>query len=197
MTNLEVTPSESILVAIDISKSRNDILIDIPRATRHQCLVVLNTRSEHDRLIERLLAFGRPVIAGFEATGKLPSAARIPTTSSWLCTSAGVLGSSRAGLVRPCTMDGTRTIRKTLRSFCTCSKSEPHRRTVIRSARRQRHPGAVKDARGHLEGEDGALAPTAHTLSAALFSRDCSLRWQLAQRLVPCLPWQFRTRRAS
>ena len=69
MTNLEVTPSESILVAIDISKSRNDILIDIPRATRHQCLVVLNTRSEHDRLIERLLAFGRPVIAGFEATG--------------------------------------------------------------------------------------------------------------------------------
>ena len=69
MTNLKVTPSESILVAIDVSKSRNDILIDIPGASRHQRLVVLNTRSEHDRLIERLLAFGRPVIAGFEATG--------------------------------------------------------------------------------------------------------------------------------
>jgi transposase len=69
MTNLKVTPSESILVAIDVSKSRNDILIDIPGAGRHQRLVVLNTRSEHDRLIERLLAFGRPVIAGFEATG--------------------------------------------------------------------------------------------------------------------------------
>jgi transposase len=69
MTNLKVTPSDSILVAIDVAKSRNDILIDIPGGGRHQRLVVLNTRPEHDRLIERLLAFGRPVIAGFEATG--------------------------------------------------------------------------------------------------------------------------------
>ena len=30
MTNLKVTPSESILVAIDVSKSRNDILIEYP-----------------------------------------------------------------------------------------------------------------------------------------------------------------------
>ena len=36
MTNLKVTPSESILVAIDVSKSRNDILIDIPGASRQR-----------------------------------------------------------------------------------------------------------------------------------------------------------------
>ncbi len=69
MTNMKLTPSDSILVAIDVSKLRNDILIDIPGARRHQRLVVLNTRSEHDRLVERLLAFDRPVIAAFEATG--------------------------------------------------------------------------------------------------------------------------------
>jgi transposase len=69
MTNLKPMPSESVLVAIDISKLRNDILIDVPGASRHQRLVVLNTRCEHDRLVERLLAFGKPVVAGFEATG--------------------------------------------------------------------------------------------------------------------------------
>ena len=30
MTNLKVMPSESILVAIDVSKARNDILIETP-----------------------------------------------------------------------------------------------------------------------------------------------------------------------
>jgi transposase len=69
MTNLKHTPQEAILVAIDVSKLRNDALIEIPRTSRHHRLVVLNTRAEHDRFIDRLLAFGLPVIAGFEATG--------------------------------------------------------------------------------------------------------------------------------
>jgi transposase len=69
MTNLKHTPSDAILVAIDVSKLRNDVLIEIPGAARYRRIVVLNTRAEHDRFVDRLLALGRPVIAAFEATG--------------------------------------------------------------------------------------------------------------------------------
>jgi transposase len=69
MTNLKHISPEAVLVAIDISKLRNDVLIEIPKTSRHHRLVVVNTRAEHDRFIDRLLAFGLPVIAGFEATG--------------------------------------------------------------------------------------------------------------------------------
>jgi transposase len=63
------TPEGSILVAVDISKARNDVLIEIPGKTRRIRLTVLNSRSEHDRFLERLTGFDRPVIIGFEATG--------------------------------------------------------------------------------------------------------------------------------
>lgn len=69
MTNLKHIPPEAVLVAIDISKLRNDVLIEMPGTSRRRRLVVVNTRAEHDRFIDRLLAFGLPVIAGFEATG--------------------------------------------------------------------------------------------------------------------------------
>lgn len=69
MTNLKVTPVDAVLVAIDVSKSRNDVLIEMPGASRRRRLVVLNTRPEHDCFIDRLLDLGRPVIVGFEATG--------------------------------------------------------------------------------------------------------------------------------
>jgi transposase len=69
MTKLKHTPSDSVLVAIDVSKLRNDVLIELPGTARHRRLVVLNTRVEHDRFVDRLLAFELPVIVGFEATG--------------------------------------------------------------------------------------------------------------------------------
>jgi transposase len=69
MTNLKGTPADAVLVAIDVSKLRNDVLIEIPRTRRRRRLVVLNTRPEHDRLIDRLRDIGLPVIIGFEATG--------------------------------------------------------------------------------------------------------------------------------
>jgi transposase len=69
MTNLKITPADAVLVAIDVSKLRNDVLIEIPETNRHQRLVVLNIKAEHDRFITRLLAFGLPVVVGFEATG--------------------------------------------------------------------------------------------------------------------------------
>jgi hypothetical protein len=52
------TPADAVLVAIDVSKLRNDVLIEIPRTRRRRRLVVLNTRPEHDRLIDRLRDIG-------------------------------------------------------------------------------------------------------------------------------------------
>ena len=69
MTMREPTPSDAALVAIDISKQRNDVLIEIPGKTRRRRLAVVNTRAEHDRFINTLHSLDRPVIAGFEATG--------------------------------------------------------------------------------------------------------------------------------
>ena len=59
------------LVAIDISKLRNDVLIERPGSVRRKRMTVLNTKTEHDRFVGLLGDFGRPVIAGFEATGEL------------------------------------------------------------------------------------------------------------------------------
>lgn len=69
MTLREPTPAEAVLVAIDVSKLRNDVLIEIPGHARRRRLTVPNTRAEHDRLIDVLRGLGQPVIAGFEATG--------------------------------------------------------------------------------------------------------------------------------
>ncbi len=69
MTNREPTPPDAILVAIDVSKLRNDVLIEAPGKLRRRRLTVLNTRAEHDRFIDLLREIGRPVIAAFEATG--------------------------------------------------------------------------------------------------------------------------------
>ena len=69
MTNREPTRPDAILVAIDVSKLRNDVLIEMPGQTRRRRLTVPNTLAEHDRLVDLLCRLGGPVIAGFEATG--------------------------------------------------------------------------------------------------------------------------------
>ena len=69
MARYEPTPAEATLVAIDVAKSRNEVLIARPEQSRPRRLTVLNTRSEHDRLVEQLRRSGSRVIAAFEATG--------------------------------------------------------------------------------------------------------------------------------
>ncbi len=63
------TAADAVLVAIDVSKARNDVLIEKPGSARRRRLVVPNTRIEHDRFIALLTSLDAPVIAGFEATG--------------------------------------------------------------------------------------------------------------------------------
>lgn len=69
MTVADSTPADAVLVAIDIAKVRNEVLIEASGQKRRRRLSVLNSRAEHDRLIDVLRAYGRPVICGFEATG--------------------------------------------------------------------------------------------------------------------------------
>lgn len=83
MTNAHSIPDRAVLVAIDIAKGRNDVLMDIPGQRHRRRLVVPNTRAEHDRFIELLGSFGRPVVAGFEATGNYHRAI------AWRLVSAG------------------------------------------------------------------------------------------------------------
>jgi transposase len=69
MTKPQLTPTQGILVAIDIGKTRNEVLIEIPGPARRRRLTVLNTRAEYDRLISLLSGLGQPVTCAFEATG--------------------------------------------------------------------------------------------------------------------------------
>lgn len=69
MTNHQLTPITGVLVAIDVAKARNEVLIDIPGNTRRRRLTVLNRRAEHDRLIALLTDLDRSTVCGFEATG--------------------------------------------------------------------------------------------------------------------------------
>lgn len=69
MARIHSIARDAVLVAIDISKKRNDVLIQVPGSPRRRRLIVLNQRAEHDRFIQRLKAFDRPVVTGFEATG--------------------------------------------------------------------------------------------------------------------------------
>ena len=51
MTKIEATTTEAALVAIDIAKLRNDVLIEVPGSRRRRRLTVTNCRAEHDRLV--------------------------------------------------------------------------------------------------------------------------------------------------
>lgn len=69
MTNDNDTTSGTALVAIDIAKVKNDIVIELPGKQRRRRMKVLNTRAEHQRFIDQLRALNCPVQIGFEATG--------------------------------------------------------------------------------------------------------------------------------
>jgi hypothetical protein len=69
MTSINAILADAVLVAIDIAKACNEVLIEAPSHKRRRRLSVLNSRAEHDRLIEMLQAYGRPVVCAFEATG--------------------------------------------------------------------------------------------------------------------------------
>ena len=69
MTKLSSTPAGAVLVAIDMAKSRQEVLIERPEGGRRRRMTVLATKADYDGLAEQLAAIERPVVVGFEATG--------------------------------------------------------------------------------------------------------------------------------
>ena len=69
MTRMHSTPSGAVLVAIDMSKHRQEVLIERPEGGRRRRLTVMATKADYDGLAEQLTAIGRPIVVGFEATG--------------------------------------------------------------------------------------------------------------------------------
>ena len=81
----------TLLVAIDISKHRHEVLIGIPGKTRRRRLTVMNALEDFQRLSAILASYGLPARIGFEATGnekraKVGDALR--GGISWRCRSA-------------------------------------------------------------------------------------------------------------
>jgi transposase len=69
MTARQPIPNDAVLVAIDVAKARNEVLVKAAGHRRRRRLTVLNSRSEHDRFVTTLASYDRPVICAFEATG--------------------------------------------------------------------------------------------------------------------------------
>lgn len=69
MTSPYPTPPDAALVAIDVAKMRNEVLIEVPGRARRRRLTVVNTRAEHDRFVVELQALAMPIVIALEATG--------------------------------------------------------------------------------------------------------------------------------
>ena len=70
MTRLNPISDNSVLVGIDIAKIRNEVLIEASGHQRRRRMSVLNTPAEHDRFVDLLKAYQRPIVCAFEATTK-------------------------------------------------------------------------------------------------------------------------------
>src|SRR3954471_15733026 len=69
MAMAQHTTDARVLVGIDISKNRHEVLIAVPGKTRSRRMTVLNIADDFHRLIAVLRGFELPVTIGFEATG--------------------------------------------------------------------------------------------------------------------------------
>lgn len=69
MTRPKSTPPEAALVAIDVAKHRNEVLIEAVRGGHRRRMTILNTRADHDKLVTSLQAMQKPIVVGLEPTG--------------------------------------------------------------------------------------------------------------------------------
>ena len=69
MTEITIAQDAPVLVAIDIAKTRHEVLVAVPDKKRRRRLTVLNQLTDFNRLIAALKEYGRPGRVAFEATG--------------------------------------------------------------------------------------------------------------------------------
>ena len=65
MAKVEHTSDARVLVGIDISKHRHEVLIAVPGKTRRRRLTITNSTDDFMRLIAILREYGLPVRIGF------------------------------------------------------------------------------------------------------------------------------------
>jgi len=82
MTDTNITQTAPVLVAIDISKARHEVLIAVPGKKRRRRLTVLNQLEDVNRLIATLSDYGCPVRVAFEATGNYHRALAYPLAAA-------------------------------------------------------------------------------------------------------------------
>ena len=63
MTKRPSTPAGAVLVAIDMSKNGQEVLIECPEGERRRRLTVLATKQDYDGFADQLSAIGRPSVA--------------------------------------------------------------------------------------------------------------------------------------
>src|SRR5271167_4897723 len=67
MTKTESTPGSATLVAVDIAKKHNEVLIEPPGPARRRRFRVANELADYERLAEYLRQLGPRIVVGFEA----------------------------------------------------------------------------------------------------------------------------------
>ena len=119
MTKLYSTPPDAVLVAIDMSKHRQEVLLERPEGGRRRRMTVMATKADYDRLADDLTTIGRPVIVGFEATGNYHRTLAHRLLSAG-CELRLISSVAWPGHAKRCTMAGTKMIPRTRKSSCTC-----------------------------------------------------------------------------
>ena len=69
MTKTDSTPGSATLVAVDVAKSHNEVLIEPALSARRRHFRVANTLADYERMAEYLRGLGPRTVVGFEATG--------------------------------------------------------------------------------------------------------------------------------
>ena len=119
MTSTSSTTSPVVRVAIDVAKLTHQVLLELPSGQR-RAMRVANTKAEIDRFVATLRALRPAVRDRVRADRRLPSAAGLRPRAGRLSSLRWCPRSRSPARERRCTTRGTRTIRKTRRSFCIC-----------------------------------------------------------------------------
>ncbi len=83
MTKSHPTPEAAILVAVDIAKDHNEVLIELrERRDRHRRFRVANTLEEYKRLVAYLRQLEAPALIGFEDDRQLSSSVGVFSSRS-------------------------------------------------------------------------------------------------------------------
>lgn len=124
MTKRFSTPTGAVLVAIDMSKHHQEVLIERPEGGRRRRMIVMATKQDYERLTAELAAIGRPILVGFEEAGNYNR------TLAYRLLTAGfelrLISSVALARTREALQNGwDRTIPGTPRSSCTYCGSAP------------------------------------------------------------------------